>query len=70
MNGTHPSSIPVHSKPARLRPYQTPNGFCVFLLKAIPILILVLAVERYVGQRFLIGGDDQVDRCLPTSGFT
>lgn len=36
-----------------------------FLLKAIPILLLVLAVERYIGQRFLIGGDDQVDRCLP-----
>jgi len=37
----------------------------VFLLKAIPILLLVLAVERYLGQRLLIGGDDQVDRCLP-----
>jgi conjugal transfer pilin signal peptidase TrbI len=24
-----------------------------------------LAVEHYIGQRFLIGGDDQVDRCLP-----
>lgn len=36
-----------------------------FLLKALPILLLVLAVERYIGQRFLIGGDDQVDRCLP-----
>jgi len=36
-----------------------------FLLKAMPILLLALAVERYVGQRFLIGGDDQVDRCLP-----
>ena len=36
-----------------------------FLLKAMPILLLVLAVERYIGQRFLIGGDDQVDRCLP-----
>jgi conjugal transfer pilin signal peptidase TrbI len=37
----------------------------LFLLKALPILILVLAVEHYIGQRFLIGGDDQVDRCLP-----
>jgi conjugal transfer pilin signal peptidase TrbI len=36
-----------------------------FLLKSVPILLLVLAVERYIGQRFLIGGDDQVDRCLP-----
>jgi len=36
-----------------------------FLLKAIPVLLLVLAAERYIGQRFLIGGDDQVDRCLP-----
>jgi conjugal transfer pilin signal peptidase TrbI len=36
-----------------------------FLLKALPLLILLLAVEHYVGQRFLIGGDDQVDRCLP-----
>jgi len=37
----------------------------LFFLKALPILILVLAVEHYIGQRFLIGGDDQVDRCLP-----
>ena len=36
-----------------------------FLLKALPTLLFVLAVESYVGQRFLIGGDDQVDRCLP-----
>jgi conjugal transfer pilin signal peptidase TrbI len=36
-----------------------------FLLKALPLLIPLLAVEHYVGQRFLIGGDDQVDRCLP-----
>ncbi len=36
-----------------------------FLLKALPLLILLLAVEHYVGQQFLIGGDDQVDRCLP-----
>jgi conjugal transfer pilin signal peptidase TrbI len=36
-----------------------------FLLKALPLLILLLSVEHYVGQRFLIGGDDQVDRCLP-----
>ena len=37
----------------------------LFLLKALPLLIMVLAVEHYIGQRFLIGGDDQVDRCLP-----
>ena len=37
----------------------------LFLLKALPILIMVLALEHYIGQRFLIGGDDQVDRCLP-----
>ncbi len=37
----------------------------VFLLKAVPILLLVLTVEHTIGQRFLIGGDDQVDRCLP-----
>ncbi len=36
-----------------------------FLLKALPVLFLVLAVEYYISQRFLIGGDDQVDRCLP-----
>jgi conjugal transfer pilin signal peptidase TrbI len=36
-----------------------------FLLKALPLLILILSVEHYIGQRFLIGGDDQVDRCLP-----
>lgn len=60
----HLSNV-FRSKPARLRPYQTKASFGWFLLKALPILILVLAVERYVGQRFLIGGDDQVDRCLP-----
>lgn len=36
-----------------------------FLLKALPLLILVLGGEYYISQRFLIGGDDQVDRCLP-----
>jgi conjugal transfer pilin signal peptidase TrbI len=36
-----------------------------FLLRALPVLIIVLSVENYIGQRFLIGGDDQVDRCLP-----
>jgi conjugal transfer pilin signal peptidase TrbI len=36
-----------------------------FLITALPILSLVLSVEYYLGQRFLIGGDDQVDRCLP-----
>jgi conjugal transfer pilin signal peptidase TrbI len=49
----------MHRKTAR-KPKLGP-----FLLKALPILLLVLAVERYIGQRFLIGGDDQVDRCLP-----
>jgi conjugal transfer pilin signal peptidase TrbI len=39
--------------------------FGLFLLKALPVLIMVLAIEHYIGQRFLIGGDDQVDRCLP-----
>lgn len=52
-------------KPMTIRQtsYRKPIG--KFLLKALPILFLILAVERYVGQRFLIGGDDQVDRCLP-----
>ncbi|MDO9105705.1 MAG: signal peptidase I [Methylovulum sp.] len=36
-----------------------------FLLRALPILIVVLAVEYSIGQRFLVGRDDQVDRCLP-----
>jgi len=36
-----------------------------FLHTALPVLFLVLSVEYYLGQRFLIGGDDQVDRCLP-----
>lgn len=65
MNGAHPLSITGHTKPARLRPYQSKTALGVFLLKALPILLLMLAMERYVGQRFLIGGDDQVDRCLP-----
>ncbi|OAI17086.1 signal peptidase I [Methylomonas koyamae] len=60
MNGTY-----TPSKPSKLRPCQTKAALGWFLLKALPILLFVLAVERYVGQRFLIGGDDQVDRCLP-----
>ena len=36
-----------------------------FMLRALPLLTMVLAVEFYIGQRFLVGGDDQVDRCLP-----
>jgi conjugal transfer pilin signal peptidase TrbI len=48
-----------------LRSTKPKVALVLFLLKALPILILVLAVEHYIGQRFLIGGDDQVDRCLP-----
>ena len=44
---------------------KPPSPLRLFLQKALPILILVLAIEHYIGQRFLIGGDDQVDRCLP-----
>ena len=44
---------------------QPKAAFGVFLLKALPLLCVVLAVEYGIGQRFLIGGDDQVDRCLP-----
>jgi len=51
-----------HRKPARS---QRKGQLGRFLLKALPILVIVLAVELYIGQRFLIGGDDQVDRCLP-----
>lgn len=40
-----------------------------FLLKALPLLIMVLAAEYGIGQRFLIGADDQVDRCLPDTRF-
>lgn len=36
-----------------------------FLYKALPILGVVLAIEYYLGQRFLLGGDNQTDRCLP-----
>jgi hypothetical protein len=42
-----------------------PGHLRQFLPKALPILLLLLAAERYIGQRFLIGGDDQLDRCLP-----
>jgi conjugal transfer pilin signal peptidase TrbI len=51
-----------YRKPARS---QRKGQLGRFLLKAMPILVIVLAVELYIGQRFLIGGDDQVDRCLP-----
>lgn len=55
----------ARTSPAKQRPYQTSVALLRFIGKALPILLLVLAVERYIGQRFLIGGDDQVDRCLP-----
>ena len=45
--------------------FATRTRLGLLLLEAIPILLWVLAVERYLGQRFLIGGDDQVERCLP-----
>ena len=54
---------PLLHSPSSLRVTRPRLGR--FLLKAMPILLLVLAMERYIGQRFLIGGDDQVDRCLP-----
>lgn len=44
---------------------QPKTALGLFLLKALPIMFMVLSVEQYIGQRFLIGGDDQVDRCLP-----
>jgi len=40
-----------------------------FLLKALPLLMIILAAEYSIGQRFLIGADDQVDRCLPDKRF-
>ena len=48
-----------------LRSNKPNSSLGLFLLKALPILLMVLALEHYIGQRFLIGGDDQVDRCLP-----
>ena len=48
-----------------LRSIMPKPSFGLFFLKALPLLIMVLALEHYIGQRFLIGGDDQVDRCLP-----
>jgi conjugal transfer pilin signal peptidase TrbI len=48
-----------------MRPYQSKASLGWFLLKALPLLFLILALENYLGERFLIGGDDQVDRCLP-----
>ena len=49
----------------RLRSLVPKPSLGLFFLKALPLLIMVLALEHYIGQRFLIGGDDQVDRCLP-----
>lgn len=51
--------------PRKMRPYQSKASLGWFLLKALPLLFLILALENYLGERFLIGGDDQVDRCLP-----
>lgn len=48
-----------------LRSIKPRPSLGLFLLKAVPILLMVLAVEHTIGQRFLLGGDDQVDRCLP-----
>jgi conjugal transfer pilin signal peptidase TrbI len=45
--------------------FRSKAALGLFVVKALPLLITVVAVELYIGQRFLIGGDDQVDRCLP-----
>ena len=56
----------ISKSPKPLTPPKPPKAaFSVFLLKALPLLLVVLAAEYTFGQRFLIGGDDQVDRCLP-----
>ena len=46
-------------------PYKSAAALGWFLMKALPVLFLALALESYLGERFLIGGDDQIDRCLP-----
>ena len=45
--------------------FRSKAALGLFLVKALPLLITVVTVELYISQRFLIGGDDQVDRCLP-----
>lgn len=62
-----PNSVDAHSRKAGKTRRRIP--LWRFLLQALPILLLVLAAERYVGQRFRIGADDQVDRCLPDKRF-
>ncbi len=65
MQSNHSNVAIARTSTTKHRPYQTRASFLRFIGKALPILLLALAVERYIGERFLIGGDDQVDRCLP-----
>lgn len=65
MQSNHSNVAIATTTNTKQRPYKTRAALLRFIGKALPILLLVLAVERYIGQRFLIGGDDQVDRCLP-----
>lgn len=55
----------ILTKSSSAQTIKTRASLGVFLMRALPVLIIVLSVENYIGQRFLIGGDDQVDRCLP-----
>jgi conjugal transfer pilin signal peptidase TrbI len=65
MRSNHSNIAITRTTTTKQKPYQTRAALLRFIVKALPILLLVLAAERYIGQRFLIGGDDQVDRCLP-----
>jgi conjugal transfer pilin signal peptidase TrbI len=56
---------PSHTVSSYHLPKKPSQPLGRFFLKALPILAVVLSIEHYIGQRFLIGGDDQVDRCLP-----
>ena len=42
-------------------------GHARFLLKALPVLAVVLGLSAYLGNRFHLGIDDQRELCLPGS---
>jgi conjugal transfer pilin signal peptidase TrbI len=53
------NALPLHTAPARRRvPLRA------FLVRALPLLGLILAVEYHLGQRFRLGIDAQKDTCL------
>ena len=61
--------VPNHNQPAmkkaNAKQPSTANDHALFLLKALPVLAVVLGLGAYLGNRFHLGIDDQRELCLP-----